>query len=350
MANSLPSSASKANCDSTSDNPQLALTSDLAGLVDKFNSLLTVTKAVALTNISNGLTAIDNGAGTADDLAVECEPFDRTGSVSAPSTNMRGRVNYYTPATVGNKTFVMGAASTYGANWYTYVANGSDYKVTLGADGSETINGVSTIALQPQEGGMLICTGSGWIFVGNAAGSVELAHLADVDESITPSDGDVLMWDSVASKWQPDGTLQNNGLIECQQSTTTSEQTGTSTYATYLTKTVTNLVAGDRIVVFATVYYYASLTSDMDTEPQMRITNSTDAETLRESETTGITAPQSNAGQLVPIILTGRTSAIGSSADRTITMEVRGRGDVTGGGFLRFAFGNLFCFIERPAS
>ena len=75
MATTLPADATKANTDQGTDDPKQALLTDLAGMIDKFNSLKTALGAAALLSLdpSGALEAITRTGGTPDDIAVKLQ-------------------------------------------------------------------------------------------------------------------------------------------------------------------------------------------------------------------------------------------------------------------------------------
>lgn len=66
--------------------------------------------------------------------------------------------------TTGGFTQTLTAAASLGAGWYVYIRNSSSSAVTLDPNGSETIDGSTTGSLASGMQGMIICTGTGFVF------------------------------------------------------------------------------------------------------------------------------------------------------------------------------------------
>jgi hypothetical protein len=69
----------------------------------------------------------------------------------------------------GTWTMTLPAAASAGAGWVCEVRNSGSGTITLDGNGSETVDGATTRALAPGQGGVLICTGTGWVTMGMAA-------------------------------------------------------------------------------------------------------------------------------------------------------------------------------------
>jgi len=68
--------------------------------------------------------------------------------------------------TGGAGTLTMSAASTLGDNWFMFVRNGGTGALTVAGTGGDTINGSATIALQPQDSCIIVCSGTVFYTVG----------------------------------------------------------------------------------------------------------------------------------------------------------------------------------------
>lgn len=68
-------------------------------------------------------------------------------------------------------TITLPAAATAGDGFMVAVTNAGSGTVTVDADGAETINGVTTIALNPGGGGVFVSNGSAWGGLGGAIGT-----------------------------------------------------------------------------------------------------------------------------------------------------------------------------------
>ena len=58
------------------------------------------------------------------------------------------------------------AAATLGAGFVVSLVNNGTGDVTIDGNASETINGTTTITVSPDSGGILVCDGSNWSFIG----------------------------------------------------------------------------------------------------------------------------------------------------------------------------------------
>ena len=157
MATSLPANASKDNSDSVLDDPELALLTDLAGVIDKFNSLKSALGAAALYNIAEGLATAAQAGGTPDDLRTSI-PVSGKSSAYTITTTDRSKLIRATGA--GGFTLSFTAAATLGDGWYCFVRNDATGTVTLDPNGAETIDGATTLTLDAGQSAMVFCNGS----------------------------------------------------------------------------------------------------------------------------------------------------------------------------------------------
>jgi hypothetical protein len=178
----LPSAASKANCDSSTDDPKLAILTDLAGVIDKFNLLLAEVQPISarLTTLSGisatqaiDLAAVSTFMGTT--LASDSQPFalvnfgvplNSVQAVSASGSipsNARGKVYDCT----GSLTLsITSTAVTLGDGWSFAVRNSGTGAVAINPNGAELIDGAATITLAAGESCFVVCTGLAWKTVG----------------------------------------------------------------------------------------------------------------------------------------------------------------------------------------
>lgn len=68
--------------------------------------------------------------------------------------------------TGGAATVALPAVATAGDNFFLFLRNGGTGTVTINPDGSELIDGASTLGIQPGESLMLVCSGAAWYSVG----------------------------------------------------------------------------------------------------------------------------------------------------------------------------------------
>lgn len=161
MSTTLPGDASKANCDSSTDDPKLALLTDLAGLVDKFNLLKAALGALAQMGFGNGLELEVSGGAAADLLRLASKETALTATTTLTATH-RGRFISCTNTITLNLT----AAGTLGDGWFCFVRNAGSGTVTIDPSASELVNGASTLALAAGESAILFCNGSVYKTVG----------------------------------------------------------------------------------------------------------------------------------------------------------------------------------------
>ena len=319
MASSLPSAASKANCNSTTDNPQQALLVDLADLVDKFNEMRTALEAVALMEVGEGLAYRDNGAGIADTLLTAIDYRERSGDIVAPTVTInRARLQYYVPATSSDKSFTMGAASNYGADWYCFFQNGSNYVITLVADGSELINNASSLALQPGEGGILVCSGSGWVFIGLIQNKIQLRKCQDVQD-VAATNGQALVWSGSNSRWEP--TALSGALNLGGSHNGSANQTFTSSYTSYHTDTIT-VSAGSKVFVLGIVDWFAAANETPGNPVQIRLYDVENAESINNT-TAETNSYNMSAGKVEQLTCAGITSAL-TAGTKTFRIDIKG--------------------------
>lgn len=177
MSTTLPDDATKDNCDAGTDDPEQALLTDLAGVIDKFNDLKGVLGALARLNAAGGLTTKSQSAGTPDDLAVGFAFSTKTAAYTALAAD-RGKVLDFTTAGV---TLSLTAAATLGDNWFCFVRNSaSSGNLTIDPNSSETIDGSTTITLGPGEACLVACNGSAFRTAGRVgSGAITTAKLDD---------------------------------------------------------------------------------------------------------------------------------------------------------------------------
>lgn len=180
MSTTLPSDASKANCDASTDDPKQALLTDLADLVDNHNSLKGALGDLAQYDISaGGLSVSAQGAGTPDILQVASAVSSKTGAYTVVAGDRMKLIR-----ASGTWTLSLTAASTIGDGFICFVRNYGSGTITIDPNSSETINGAATIALLPEQSGILVCSGSAWSFVGH------LTALPDGTTATTQSTSD----------------------------------------------------------------------------------------------------------------------------------------------------------------
>lgn len=153
---SLPADATKTHLDAGTDDPAQARI-ELAALIDKFNSLLAHLAGSTLTSGSSVAAATGGLEVSGTSLRTSLSFSTQTGAYTALAAD-RGRVINFTTAGV---TLGFAAAATLGDGWWCIAANAaSSGVVTVDPNGAETIDGATTITLQPGEACLIICSGT----------------------------------------------------------------------------------------------------------------------------------------------------------------------------------------------
>jgi len=114
--------------------------------------------------------------------------------------------------TGGAGTLAFTAAATLGATWFTYVHNNGSGTLTLNPNGTETIDGATTIALNQGESCMVICTGSEFLTVGRGRSITNT--VTTLSKSVAGSGDTVLTSTEVAAQVQTfTGLLTGNSTV-----------------------------------------------------------------------------------------------------------------------------------------
>lgn len=161
MSTTLPTDATKANCDAGTDDPKLAILTDLAGLVDKFNLLKAALGALAQMGVGNGLELEVSGGSVADLLRLASKETALAVTTTLTAAH-RGRFLSCTTTMTLNLT----AAGTLGDGWFCFVRNAGSGTVTIDPSTSETVNATATLALAAGESAILFCNGAAFKTVG----------------------------------------------------------------------------------------------------------------------------------------------------------------------------------------
>lgn len=178
----LPSTISKTNCDASTDDPKLALLVDLATAIDTINALIasvqplddelttlsgiSPTQAADLAALSAFMGTVLNDASAAVALSTLGAPLNAVAAKSAAYTVVaadRGKLIDYTS---GSYTLGIGAAATLGAGFVFAYRNSGSGTITIDPNGSEQIDGATTLSVGPGESGFAVCTGTAWRTVG----------------------------------------------------------------------------------------------------------------------------------------------------------------------------------------
>jgi hypothetical protein len=156
----------------------LPLTTGVTGTLDVANGG-TGAETLAANNvlIGNGTSAVQAVApGTAGNLltsngttwtsaaapaGLEVVRVDRTSNTMIDTTNRGNLINI----TSGTFTQTFDAAATLGSGWFCYIENSGTGFITLDPDGSETIDGLTSYVMYPNEVRLVQCNGTGFITV-----------------------------------------------------------------------------------------------------------------------------------------------------------------------------------------
>lgn len=156
MSLSLPSNPTRANCDAGTDDPKLALLTDLYNHVGTTIDFLAAMGNLATKQFGNGLAVEAQAAGTADKVHVAIATAAKTGAYTAVAAD-RGKL---IDCTSGTFTLSLTAAATLGDGWYFIARNSGTGLITIDPNGAELIDGQTTLALPPGFAGVIQCTGS----------------------------------------------------------------------------------------------------------------------------------------------------------------------------------------------
>lgn len=104
------------------------------------------------------------------------------------------------------------SASTAGEGFYFTVVNEGSGTVTIDPDASETIAGASTLAIAPDQGGIIICDGSAWQFFGTVGFPTLVADNTFTGDNIFQGVVDVT---NVNAEGSGGGNLRTNGGTNC---------------------------------------------------------------------------------------------------------------------------------------
>ena len=76
-------------------------------------------------------------------------------------------------ATTGTWTLTLPAAAMAGAGFSFAVRNSGTGNITIDPNAAELINGAATLLVFPGFGGVLVCTGTGWLIIGGLSGEAQ---------------------------------------------------------------------------------------------------------------------------------------------------------------------------------
>lgn len=147
------------NLDAGADNPATAR-GDLLDLVQKFNALRAHVSTFAATVLAAADAAAARtalGAAAAGDMPAVFTPRSTRTSNTILGVSDRGAV---IDITSGTFTQTLTAAATLGAGWWCWLGNSGSGDITLDANGSETIDGLTTFVMYPGEQRLLQCNGT----------------------------------------------------------------------------------------------------------------------------------------------------------------------------------------------
>jgi hypothetical protein len=137
---------------------QIYLTSNatVAGTWRNFRYGASTAQAQASSLAGNGLVA------TGSTLAQQYPVTEFNTNFTAGTSNRAATLVW----TGGGGTLTLPAAAAAGSGWFINLRNGGSGALTVDPNGSETINGASTLVLQPGDSAVAISTGTGWYTIG----------------------------------------------------------------------------------------------------------------------------------------------------------------------------------------
>ncbi len=92
---------------------------------------------------------------------------------AAAYTVVVGDRGYLINATTGTWTLTLPPAATAGVGFALALRNSGTGNITVDPNAAELINGAATLLVRPGFGGVLVCTGTGWLTIGGFAGEVQ---------------------------------------------------------------------------------------------------------------------------------------------------------------------------------
>jgi len=98
-------------------------------------------------------------------------------------------------------TFTFTAAATLGSGWYCYIKNGSSGAVVLDPDSTETIDGATTLTLNPDDGFFIYCTGTAFLTIGRNASATQAQQESATVTNAYVSPGRQQYHPSAAKAW-----------------------------------------------------------------------------------------------------------------------------------------------------
>ncbi|MCG7984743.1 MAG: hypothetical protein JAY90_18575 [Candidatus Thiodiazotropha lotti] len=167
MGTTLPSDASRDNCNSSGDDPKQALLDDLYNGLGTLNDLKGALGALAQYDIGGGLGTETKGAGIPDKLEVSSINTHKIAQYTVVATD-RGK---FITAT-GTWSLLLTAAATLGDGFKLRIRNTGTGTITIDPNSTEQINGESTYKLEKGAGVDLLCTGSEWYLTGDAGHAI----------------------------------------------------------------------------------------------------------------------------------------------------------------------------------
>lgn len=168
----LPSACTTNNLDSSSDDPAQARAELLTGL-QNVNAIVTHLQTSSLTSGASVAAATGGLEVSGTDIRAAFSFLAKTAGYTAVAAD-RGRVINFTTA---GATLALTAAATLGDGWSCFVANtAATGIVTIDPNGTELIDGQTTIQLAPGEALAILCNGTLFRTVGQKLASYFSAH------------------------------------------------------------------------------------------------------------------------------------------------------------------------------
>ena len=141
------------------------------------------------------------------------EGTDRETRVVTRSSNTVLGIGDFGITVLCNGTFVqtLDAAATLGDGWWARVRNDGNGIITLDPNGTETIDGVTTLSLLPRQSGIIVCNGSGFKTIGRIAPFTDTD--AVVQGNADPTKRIRFRLDAVSSGTELALTVPNNNFV-----------------------------------------------------------------------------------------------------------------------------------------
>jgi len=118
--------------------------------------------------------------------------------------------------TGGSGTLSLTSATTLGNNWFVFVRNGGSGTLTVSPTGGNQINGLASLALQPSDSCLIVCSGSAFFTIGLGQGTQ--FSFTQLTKSVAPGGAFTLSSTEAANVIQKyTGALSSNVTVTVPQ-------------------------------------------------------------------------------------------------------------------------------------